>query len=136
MEAAAASATSRRALFEDEHQTFRESFRRFLEQEVVPAYPQWQREGSVPRDVFRAAAEHGFVGMQVPEQLGGAEVDDVRFNVVIGEEAMRAGVAGFGRALAVHNDVCVPALLRHASGGTLQGAAFSGGPCAGRRPSG
>jgi alkylation response protein AidB-like acyl-CoA dehydrogenase len=114
MQSTAASATSRRALFEDEHQTFRESFRRFLEQEVVPRYPEWQQAGHVPRDLFRAAAEHGFIGMQVPEDLGGAGVDDIRFNVVIGEEAMRAGVAGFGRALAVHNDVCVPILLRHA----------------------
>jgi len=116
-----------RALFEDEHHAYRESFRRFLEQEVVPSYDQWQKAGTVPREVVRAAAEHGFVAMQVPEDLGGAEVDDIRFNVVIAEEAMHAGVAGFGRVLAAHTDVCVGVLLRCAAepqrGAWLRGAA-------------
>jgi alkylation response protein AidB-like acyl-CoA dehydrogenase len=126
-ESTAVTTPHRRALFDDEHHAFRESFRRFLEQEVVPAYPQWRKAGKVPRDVLRTAAQHGFLGMQVPEDLGGAEVDDIRFNVVLGEETMHAGVAGLGRVLAAHNDVGIPVLLKHAPEATradwLAGAA-------------
>jgi alkylation response protein AidB-like acyl-CoA dehydrogenase len=105
-----------RTLFEPEHETFRESFARFLAEEVVPVYSQWAGTG-VPAEVFAAAAEHGFVAMAVPEAHGGAEVQDVRFGVVLVEEAMRAGVPALAVALGAHNDVCVPLLVRHASAG-------------------
>jgi acyl-CoA dehydrogenase len=101
------------ALFEPEHETFRESFARFLAEEVVPAYPEWAGTG-VPGAVFAAAAEHGFVAMAVPEEHGGSGVEDVRFGVVLVEEAMRAGVPALALALGAHNDVCVPLLMRHA----------------------
>jgi alkylation response protein AidB-like acyl-CoA dehydrogenase len=74
----------------------------------------------VPGEVFRVAAGHGFVAMAVPERHGGLGVEDFRFNVVIGEEVARAGVVGFGAGLTLHNDVCVPILLRSA---TVQQAA-------------
>ena len=86
----------RRHLFEDEHDAFRESFRRFLEKEVVPHYAQWERDGIVPREVFPAAGANGFLGMAVPEEYGGGGVDDFRFNVVIAEETARVGVTAFG----------------------------------------
>ena len=102
---------ARRALFDVEHEDFRESFRRFVEREVVPHYETWERDGIVPREVFAAAGSHGFLAMSVPEELGGAGVDDFRFNVVIDEETMRAGVAGFGLGVTLHNDICLPYVL-------------------------
>ena len=48
----------RRHLFEDEHEAFRDSFRRFLEKEVVPHHDQWDRDGIVPHEVFVAAGHH------------------------------------------------------------------------------
>jgi alkylation response protein AidB-like acyl-CoA dehydrogenase len=102
---------ARRALFAPEHEDFRDSFRTFLEREVVPHYLDWEREGIVPREVYAAAGAHGFLAMAVAEELGGAGVDDFRFNVVIGEEAMAAGVAGFGLGITLHNDICLPYVL-------------------------
>ena len=103
----------RRSLFESEHDDFRASFRRFLEREVVPHHERWDADGIVPREVFRAAGEHGFLAMAVPEELGGAGVEDFRFNVVIGEEVQRAGVSGFGLGLTLHNDICLPYFLEY-----------------------
>jgi alkylation response protein AidB-like acyl-CoA dehydrogenase len=100
-----------RPLFDDEHEAYRESFRSFLERVVVGEYAGWQQTGSIPREVFAVAGEHGFAAMQVPEAHGGVGIDDFRFNLVLAEETMRAGVAGFGLMLATHNDVCVPALV-------------------------
>jgi alkylation response protein AidB-like acyl-CoA dehydrogenase len=104
--------SERTGLFETEHDDYRASFRTFLKRDVVPYDAEWGRAGMVPREVFRVAAEHGFVAMAVPERHGGLGVEDFRFNVVIGEEVARAGVVGFGAGLTLHNDVCVPILLR------------------------
>jgi alkylation response protein AidB-like acyl-CoA dehydrogenase len=104
----------RRTLFEHEHRALRESFRSFLEREVVPHHERWEREGIVPRDVFRLAGRHGFLGMAVPEDHGGAGVDDFRFNMVIGEEVQSAAVGGFGLGLTLHNDICLPYFLAYA----------------------
>jgi alkylation response protein AidB-like acyl-CoA dehydrogenase len=101
----------RRTLFEPEHEDFRQSFRRFVAKEVAPHHEAWERDGIVPRELFRAAGEHGFVAPQVPEAYGGAGVDDFRFNVVVNEELMRGGLTGFGLGLTLHNDICLPYFL-------------------------
>jgi alkylation response protein AidB-like acyl-CoA dehydrogenase len=101
----------RRHLFDDEHDAFRDSFRRFLEKEVVPYHDRWERDGIVPREVFAAAGANGFLGMAVPEEFGGGGVDDFRFNVVIAEETARAGVTGFGLGISLHNDIVLPYFL-------------------------
>ena len=115
----------RRQLFDDEHEPFRDSFRRFLEKEVVPHHDQWERDGIVPREVFAAAGANGFVGMAVPEEYGGGGVDDFRFNVVIGEETARVGATGFGLGLALHNDICLPYFL-HVHDRRAEGALAAG----------
>src|ERR1700754_3746392 len=104
-----------RALFNDEHEQFRESFRAFLDREVAPRHADWERAGIVPREVFAQAGAHGFLAPEVPEAHGGADVDDFRFNVVIGEEVCAAGVAGFGAGITLHNDVCVPYFMQYAN---------------------
>jgi alkylation response protein AidB-like acyl-CoA dehydrogenase len=107
--------SDRAGLFDTEHEDFRASFRTFLERDVVPHDAAWKQAGAVPGEVFRVAAEHGFVAMAVPERHGGLGVEDFRFNVVIGEEIARAGVVGFGAGLTLHNDVCVPLLMQAAT---------------------
>jgi len=101
----------RRHLFDDEHEAFRDSFRRFLEKEVVPHHDRWERDGIVPREIFAAAGANGFLGMAVPEEYGGGGVDDFRFNVVIAEETARVGVTGFGLGISLHNDIVLPYFL-------------------------
>lgn len=98
--------------FEDEHEAYRESFRSFLSRVVTDRYPEWQEAGTMPREVFAIAGEHGFAAMQVPPEFGGAGIDDFRFSQVLAEETMAAGVAALGLMLVVHNDVCVPALIQ------------------------
>ena len=105
----------RRAIFTDEQDSFRESFRRFLAEEVSPHYVEWEQAGIVPRETYAKAAAHGFAAMSVPERHGGAGIDDFRFNAVIGEEAALAAAYGFGLGLTLHNDVCLPYLLSYAT---------------------
>ncbi|MDH5290698.1 MAG: acyl-CoA dehydrogenase family protein, partial [Acidimicrobiia bacterium] len=65
----------KRTLFEPEHELFRESFRGFVEREIVPHADAWEQAGIVDKAMFRRAGEHGFLGMEIPEVLGGGGVD-------------------------------------------------------------
>ncbi|MBC2637736.1 MULTISPECIES: acyl-CoA dehydrogenase family protein [unclassified Rhodococcus (in: high G+C Gram-positive bacteria)] len=105
-------ARTRRALYDDEHEAFRDSFRSFLESRVVPQYAQWERDGIVPRKVFREAGDLGFLGMDIPEEYGGGGVSDFRFNAVVAEEIARTGTVSVG--INLHNDICVPYFLAYA----------------------
>jgi alkylation response protein AidB-like acyl-CoA dehydrogenase len=105
----------RRTLFDDEHEDFRASWRTFLEREVAPHYDQWERDRLVPREVFAKAGGHGFLGMAVPEEHGGAGVDDFRFNAVLSEEAQRAGLGSVHLGMSVHSDICLPYFLSYAT---------------------
>src|SRR3954447_22757062 len=104
----------RRPMFDDEHIAFRDSFRRFLDREVVPHEAEWQRAGIVARDVFRQAGTAGFLAPAVPEEYGGAGVDDFRFNVIMSEEGSRSTTLGFGAGIALHNNVALPYILADA----------------------
>lgn len=53
-----------------------------------------------------AAGKYGLIGFNMPEEYGGARVDDFRFNAVIDEEIERYG--GPGPALSLQNDVVGP----------------------------
>ena len=102
-----------RTLFEPEHDLFRESYRKFLEQEVAPFHEQWEKDKIVDREVWKKAGAQGFLGMAVPEEYGGGGVDDFRYNVVLTEETTRGGYSGVGFML--HNDVVAPYLLNLAN---------------------
>ena len=101
----------RRTLFDDEHELFRDSVRRFIAAELAPLNEAWERAGIVDRDMFRSAGKHGFLGMAVPTEYGGGGVDDFRYNLVIGEEVQRAGINAAGLGWTLHNDICLPYFL-------------------------
>jgi alkylation response protein AidB-like acyl-CoA dehydrogenase len=101
----------RRTLFDDDHELFRDSVRRFIASEVAPRNEAWERAGIVERDLFRSAGKHGFLGMAAPTEYGGGGVDDFRYNVVIGEEVQRAGINAAGLGWTLHNDICLPYFL-------------------------
>lgn len=75
----------KRTIFDDEHRSYRETVRAFFAKEVVPHHERWEREGIVPRELFAKAARQGLLAMAVPEQYGGAGVEDFRFNQIVVE---------------------------------------------------
>ena len=97
-----------RAIFEPEHQDFRDSVRRFVADEIMPNFEQWEEDGIVPREIFQKAGEKNMLAMSVSEEFGGLGLSDFRFNQIIGEEGGYAGAAGAILGLTLHNDVCLP----------------------------
>ncbi|MTE13549.1 acyl-CoA dehydrogenase family protein [Nocardia aurantiaca] len=102
-----------RTLFEPEHELFRESFRKFLDQHVASRHEQWEHDGIVDRSVWLEAGKQGFLGMAVPEQYGGGGVQDFRYNAIVTEEVTKGFYSGLGFGL--HNDVIAPYLLELAN---------------------
>lgn len=101
----------RRTVFSEEHETFRKVARGFMEAEVVPHFPEWEKAGYLPREFFAKLGEFGITGMSIPEEYGGAGIDDYRFNVVLQEEAARALVS-LG-PLRLQLDVILPYFLEY-----------------------
>jgi alkylation response protein AidB-like acyl-CoA dehydrogenase len=102
-----------RAIFDQEHEAFREAVGTFLDKEVVPFHDQWERDGIVDREVWAKAGAQGLLGLQLDEEHGGGGTPDFRYNVVIGEEMTRRGV--YGPAFTLFNDMIVPYLTASAS---------------------
>ena len=99
----------RRTIFEPEHEHFRESVRNFLSAQAAPFADEWEDAGVVPRAFWRAAAEQGMVGFEMPEKYGGLGLQDFRFNAVINEEVIYTGSVGDG--FMMQNDILAPYLL-------------------------
>ncbi len=101
----------RRTHFTEDHDLFRDSFRTFVQREMVPHHSAWDSAGIVPRELFATAGAAGFLGMAVPEAFGGGGVDDFRYSQVIAEELQYAGVASAGLGMTLHTDICLPYFL-------------------------
>jgi long-chain-acyl-CoA dehydrogenase len=96
----------KRLVMEAEHEAFRETVRQFIEQDLAPNAERWEADRLVDRSAWVAAGKHGLIGFNMPEEFGGAGVDDFRFNAVIDEEIARYG--GPAPALSLQNDVVGP----------------------------
>lgn len=94
--------------FDEEHDMFRDSVRRFFQQEIAPHSEKWQQEGEVDRTAYRKAGEQGLLCMFVDPEYGGAGVTDFRFDQILIEENLRYGDPGF--FLHLHNRLVTPYL--------------------------
>ncbi|WP_068924420.1 acyl-CoA dehydrogenase family protein [Planobispora rosea] len=79
----------------DEQRMFRQTLREFVDSEIVPVAPEWERTGRYPTEIVERFKELGLFGMTVPEEYGGLALDRVSFALVF-EEIARGwmGVAG------------------------------------------
>jgi alkylation response protein AidB-like acyl-CoA dehydrogenase len=90
-----ANTVRRRAIFSADHDAFRETVRRFIAREIQPFHAQWERDGIVPRALWRKAGEAGLLGCAIPEEYGGTGTDNL-YNLVLVEEMARAGMTDPG----------------------------------------
>jgi alkylation response protein AidB-like acyl-CoA dehydrogenase len=99
-----------RTLFAPEHETFRDSVRRFMQEEVAPHDERWQEQGYADKEVWRKAGAHGFLCPTMPPEYGGAGADKL-YSVVLMEEQARANVSSLGFSL--HSEIVAPYLLAY-----------------------
>ncbi len=77
--------------FTEEQTLFRESYRRFLAEEVAPNMERYREEGIVDRRVFEKAGAQGMLMVWPDEKYGGLGDPDFRYEQIIIEETVRAG---------------------------------------------
>ena len=77
--------------FTEEQNLFRDSYRRFISEEIKPHMEDWRKAGIVDRSAFRKAGEQGFLMIWPDEKYGGLGDDDFRYEQIIIEETARAG---------------------------------------------
>jgi len=121
----------RREVFGEEHEIYREQFRRFAAKEIEPKIAEWNARGMPDRETWRRLGAEGFLGASMPEAYGGAGGDFLYDAVVMEEIAwMRAHALMFS----LHTDICVPYLRdfgseeqkRHWLAGAIRGEVLLG----------
>jgi acyl-CoA dehydrogenase len=88
----------------EELRLLREQVRRFVEKEVVPHGEQWERDGKIPREIYRRMGALGFLGMRHAVEYGGTDMGPLA-SMVWAEELGRSTFGGFTSSVLVHTDM-------------------------------
>ena len=76
---------------DSENEIFRDSVRRFVDKEMSPkAMREWARAGLFPEHIYRQWGELGWLGLGLPEEMGGSGADPLQM-VILAEELARNG---------------------------------------------
>ena len=95
--------------FTEEHQIFRTSVRKFVEKEIKPHIDHWEDEELFPVELYKKAANAGFLGLEYPEAYGGSPCDKF-MNIAYTEEMIRAGSVGLVAGLGSYSIAMPPVL--------------------------
>lgn len=99
--------------FTEDQRQFREAYRRFLAEEIVPHMEKWHKQGIVDRQAFTKAGALGYLMIWPDEDLGGVGDPDFRFEQIIIEEQHYALVADWFAPL--HSRLVGPYFTRFGS---------------------
>src|SRR5689334_11625320 len=100
----------KRETYDEDHESFRDSVRTFLDREVKPNWEKYIEAKQFPRELWLAFGRQGLLGLEVPEQYGGSAAGDFRYNAVLGEELGRVSMA-LGSCHGIHADIVAPYLV-------------------------
>jgi hypothetical protein len=96
-----------------EQEQIRELAREFAEGELIPHAAEWDRESTFPREVIDKLGELGFLGMLIPEEFDGLELDTLSYLLAL--EEIARGDASVAVAMSVHNSLPTQMILAHGS---------------------
>ena len=100
----------RRTIYDDDHEAFRDSVKQFLDRSVVPDVEKHAADKALPREFWTEAGKQGFLGLEIPEEYGGAGAGDYRFNAVLLEELSKVNAA-LSSCVGIHADIVAPYLV-------------------------
>jgi len=96
----------------EEHEAFRESVRRFAEEEIRPYAEKWQAEGYFPDELFCKAGEIGLLGVRFDPKWGGSALD-YWYTVILVEELVRGRDIGCVVGLLVQCEMATAVIHDH-----------------------
>lgn len=92
---------------DDQQQMIQKMAREFAEKEIKPVASKFDEEASFPAGIVKQLGDLGFMGMMVPEELGGAGLDCVSYAIAV--EEISRGDASIGVTMSVNNSLaCQP----------------------------
>src|SRR5258708_30576266 len=97
----------------EEQELLRRSVREFAETEIRPHVREWDEAQHFPIEIVPALASLGLMGIQIPEQYGGAGMSAIDYCICI-EELARVEPA-LALSVAAHNGLCSSHILLFAS---------------------
>lgn len=97
----------------EEQQIIQAAAREFAQSEIAPVAAEFDESGEFPRASIKAAADLGFMGVEVPEEYGGAGLDSISYALIIAE--ISAADAAHGTIVSVNNSLYGTTLLEHGS---------------------
>ncbi len=86
----------------DERKALRQLTADFTRKEIVPHLDTWEREGAIPRELHRKAAEAGLLGASVAEEHGGSGGNPLDMLAILEEIILAGGSSGLISALFSH----------------------------------
>ena len=93
-----------------ETELFQAMIVRALEQEVTPFYEQWEEAGEIPRQLWHTLGQAGMLGIDMPEEYGGAAASFEVSQLAI-EEIARMGFGGLASGYNIHANIVMPYIL-------------------------
>lgn len=97
------------ALTEDQ-KLIAQTAKEFAEREIRPYMMEWDEQQIFPRELFKKMGEHGFMGILVPQEYGGAGLGYIEYVLIITEIAKVCG--SIGLSVAAHNSLCTGHILQ------------------------
>lgn len=90
-----------------------ESAREFAQHYILPHVMEWDESQEFPLEVFKKAGEMGFMGVLVPEELGGSGLSYHEYIAIL-EEISKVDPS-IGLSVAAHNSLCTNHILSFGS---------------------
>ena len=98
------------SLLSEEHEMLRQAAREFAQNEIVPIAAEHDESGEFPLDTIRKMGKLGFMGIEVPEEYGGAGMDTLAYVLAL-EEICKADAA-HGTVMSVNNSLFCYGILK------------------------
>ncbi len=94
----------------EEHRMIRDAAREFAQKEIAPIAAEHDESGKFPYETIRKMGEMGFMGIEVPEEYGGAGLDTLSYVLAL-EEICKVDAA-HGTIMSVNNSLFCYGILK------------------------
>ncbi len=96
-------------LLTEEHRMIQQAAREFAQNEIAPIAAEFDETGEFPRETIRKMGEMGFMGIEVPEEYGGAGMDTLAY--VLAMEEIAKADAAHSTIMSVNNSLFCHGIL-------------------------
>lgn len=95
------------------HEEKRKEIKAFFDQEVQPNIDTWEKLKAIPKSIWKAMGDRGYLGFGFPEEYGGTNRDFL-YNVLLVEEVSKIRSGGFNAAFGI-TQMALPYIHKYGS---------------------